>query len=361
MRWLSPAVRRPLILLCLPLASVTVLAFQRAGPNTRLGGGDHEPYLQVGPFQEGDMEELQQIVVDNSGVLTLEPSSTGYRYSGRALVKPITFEQPANSFQFGIVGQGGPNTDVMLEARVRKDASHDFSGWTRLGNEGEITTLEPVTEVQLRLLLTCSSGRETPRVWGLSVSSGLSIAMDTLEPGESANVPAPTIISRAAWGASKAKGEYTNHTPRKLVVHHSTEPDVAAYRGAASVKGIQDFHMNSRGWMDIGYHFLVGPDGKIFQGRPETVVGAHSPPNVDMVGICVIGNYEPGKDPLSADTLESLNQLLAHLCGKYQIKTAGIFGHRNFRQTDCPGGVLYGKLPEIRVEVDRRLTAAQQQ
>lgn len=43
------------------------------------------------------------------------------------------------------------------------------------------------------------------------------------------------------------------------------------------VKSIQYFHQHDRGWDDIGYHFLVGENGKIYEGRGWDRQGAHSP------------------------------------------------------------------------------------
>jgi hypothetical protein len=63
------------------------------------------------------------------------------------------------------------------------------------------------------------------------------------------------------------------------------------------VRGIQGFHQNGRGWIDIGYHFLIGPEGIIYQGRPENVRGAHATPNTNKVGICLIGDYQGGHLP----------------------------------------------------------------
>ena len=41
------------------------------------------------------------------------------------------------------------------------------------------------------------------------------------------------------------------------------------------MKGIQDYHMDDRDWWDIGYNFLIGQDGRIYEGRGFTVQGAH--------------------------------------------------------------------------------------
>ena len=35
--------------------------------------------------------------------------------------------------------------------------------------------------------------------------------------------------------------------------------------------------MDSNGWFDIGYNFIVGEDGNVYEGRGWTKIGAHSP------------------------------------------------------------------------------------
>jgi peptidoglycan recognition protein len=58
------------------------------------------------------------------------------------------------------------------------------------------------------------------------------------------------------------------------------------------VQGFQDYHMDSNGWSDIGYNFLVGGDGNIYEGRGWERVGAHAPGyNSNSMGICFIGSF----------------------------------------------------------------------
>ena len=46
------------------------------------------------------------------------------------------------------------------------------------------------------------------------------------------------------------------------------------------------------GWSDIGYSFLIGEDGRVYEGRGWGVVGAHTLHyNAVAYGFCVIGNY----------------------------------------------------------------------
>jgi len=163
--------------------------------------------------------------------------------------------------------------------------------------------------------------------------------------------PKPPIVSREEWKARPPKGEYSAHKPEKIILHHTWLPAQAQYAGSSTIRGIQNYHMDdpSTGWMDIGYHFLIGPDGLIYQGRPEDVVGAHCPPNVNMVGVCVIGNYDPNHDLLNEKIETSLINLLSWLSSNYKIDPRlYYYGHRNFSSKTCPGDIVYDQLPKYR-------------
>ncbi len=166
--------------------------------------------------------------------------------------------------------------------------------------------------------------------------------------------PKPKIVSREEWKARPPKGEYKYHTPQKIIVHHTWKPTASQYVGAATIRGIQNYHMDdpTTGWSDIGYHFLIGPDGVIYQGRPENAVGAHCPPNTNMVGVNVIGDYDPGQDPITPAMEKSLIEVLSWLASTYKIDPRSQFyGHRNFSTKSCPGDQVYDRLPPYREKV----------
>ena len=102
----------------------------------------------------------------------------------------------------------------------------------------------------------------------------------------------PQIITRAQWGARNPEAIQTVSTGKRanFMVHHSgANPN-------QSVRAIQDFHMDTRGWSDIGYNFLVDACGQVFEGRyggiMKNVVGAHSAGfNTGSVGVAVIGDF----------------------------------------------------------------------
>lgn len=50
--------------------------------------------------------------------------------------------------------------------------------------------------------------------------------------------------------------------------------------------------MDHNHWDDIGYNFLAGEDGNIYEGRGWGIKGAHSPSyNAISLGICLIGDF----------------------------------------------------------------------
>jgi N-acetylmuramoyl-L-alanine amidase len=50
--------------------------------------------------------------------------------------------------------------------------------------------------------------------------------------------------------------------------------------------------MDSNGWNDIGYSFLIGDDGRIYEGRGFNVVGAHTQGyNSVGYGVSFMGNF----------------------------------------------------------------------
>lgn len=152
------------------------------------------------------------------------------------------------------------------------------------------------------------------------------------------------IIPRSEWNAQPPK---KSPTPRKhtnfIVIHHSGSPTIKEYFGAPSIAAIQNFHFK-RGWSDIGYHYLISPDGKTFEGRAEDVSGAQCKGhNHESIGICVIGNYQT--EEITRDSWAALNNLIQDILRRHpQLKQGDIKGHRDFDKTDCPGDALYHKL-----------------
>lgn len=148
------------------------------------------------------------------------------------------------------------------------------------------------------------------------------------------------FIDRATWGARPPKNAPTAmpaYGVTDTFVHHGASPATSTLAGGiASVRAYQNFHMDSRGWNDIAYSFLVDNLGNVFEGRGWFVVGAHTLGHNDTAhAVCWIGNTE---QPSEA-ALASINQLIseaASRCGR----ALRVQPHSAVYQTTCPGDIL---------------------
>ncbi|MGW0230360.1 N-acetylmuramoyl-L-alanine amidase [Actinopolymorpha singaporensis] len=208
----------------------------------------------------------------------------------------------------------------------------------------------------------------------------------TIPPAPPSTVPRPAITGRAGWGADETLSPdepiYLPGAVEAVVVHHTAGTNsYACADSAAIVRGIYTYDVESRGYRDIGYNFLLDRCGTIFEGRKggvdRPVYGAHARGwNAETSGFAVLGNFNDVA-PTTA-TLTSVARLAAWKLGQYGADPAGsvtmtagddnlhsyysryftkgtaytfprIVGHRDVNNTECPGSDLYAKLPTIRV------------
>jgi N-acetylmuramoyl-L-alanine amidase len=117
----------------------------------------------------------------------------------------------------------------------------------------------------------------------------------------------------------------------RLIVHHSASPTTT------TVEQIRRWHVEDRGWADIGYHFVVMKGGTIAKGRPLPYTGAHAQGhNFDTLGVCLVGdNTKPGQGWTPAQ-VESLHRIWH--AAQVIFPGIDIFGHRDVASgTECPG------------------------
>lgn len=155
------------------------------------------------------------------------------------------------------------------------------------------------------------------------------------------------IIRRAEWGARPAVGRRVPVPAaerRCVVVHHTTGTALGKADPAAWVRSIQRYHQSVQGWSDIGYHWLVDGNGRVFEGRGWDVVGAHCPGhNTDGWGIALLGD---GTSEVPTDALEAIGELLG-LAEQRAGHPLTLLGHRDAGQTACPGDALYAWVHDV--------------
>ncbi|VEN36681.1 unnamed protein product [Callosobruchus maculatus] len=152
------------------------------------------------------------------------------------------------------------------------------------------------------------------------------------------------IISRKEWGAVPPKSvkPLEQNPPLYIVVHHSASPICTSEDACKrSIRGVQRYHMENRGWEDIGYNFMIGGDGNIYEGRGWGVHGAHDPRhNANSLGVCLFGNFEE-TEPLDVQ-LEALKKFISCAASTNKVKVDyRLIGHKQSKPTLCPGKNLF--------------------
>ena len=95
------------------------------------------------------------------------------------------------------------------------------------------------------------------------------------------------------------------------------------------------------GWDDIGYNFLIGEDGKAYEGRAWDRIGAHTRGWNDVaIAFSVMGNFmEKLPNEAALNALKGMIELgirLGKITPDYKM-----YGHRDVGTTLCPGDKLH--------------------
>ena len=212
-----------------------------------------------------------------------------------------------------------------------------------------------VQTARLRLLAS-DIDRLDQLVWNAVVPGSTGDAgLGQVQGALSASLSALGVVSRSAWKAKSTKCTTSDAAKTRMAVHYTVTP---SDNPAARVRSIQAYHMDSLGWCDIGYHFLVGTDGSIYEGRPLSLLGAHvGGQNTGNVGVSFIGCFHPSgcsswppvQPPevmlgAGATLLDALSTSLGVPLDETHVKA-----HRDHagQSTDCPGDNLYVRIPDL--------------
>ncbi|GFR15106.1 peptidoglycan recognition protein 1 [Trichonephila clavata] len=151
------------------------------------------------------------------------------------------------------------------------------------------------------------------------------------------------IVSRAKWGARESKSNLTMVTPvPHIFLHHTAMRECNNFESCCQMmRTIQNFHMDDRGWDDIGYNFLIGGDGRVYMGRGWDRVGAHTYGfNRIAVAFSLMGDFS---HKLPSELMLNATKSLIE-CAKNEnhvISNYKLHGHRDAGCTECPGSAFY--------------------
>jgi hypothetical protein len=133
---------------------------------------------------------------------------------------------------------------------------------------------------------------------------------------------------------------------RSITIHHEGwEPFMANDVGstASRIEQVRVAHRNAKGggYADIGYHFIIDREGRIWEGRSLKYQGAHvKNHNEGNVGIMCLGNFE--EQSPTPKQLAGLNKQVRAMMAKYNVPKGRVYTHQEWSgaSTLCPGRTL---------------------
>lgn len=193
---------------------------------------------------------------------------------------------------------------------------------------------------------------------------------DVPEPNAGADAdvaaaPRPTILGRAKWGADESMREDPPDygSVRGAFIHHTVSASKYA-RGEVPgmIRSIYRYHVQSRGWNDIGYNFFVDRFGRIWEGRyggvRKPVIGAHTQGyNHESFAMAALGTYTETQP--TGHIIRAYHRLFAWKFAVHGVHPRSrvrydrgvlpaIAAHRDAGATECPGAALYERRHQIR-------------
>ncbi len=338
---------------------------------------------------------VEQVSLTASGASSLAADSGS--------VPTVTHEAEQPFRLVGITWSG--REPVGSEFEVRTRVGGEWGEWVELhqsddspdanSEEGQQVTrggteplLAPDSDaVQVRVVAGGQALPKDLRVELIDPGSSPADGAITPTPVSSAQAAAttPAFVSRAQWGADESlrsgSPKYMS-TIRAGFVHHTASSNSYWQKSgwtqadaAKDIRAIYAYSVNSRGYSDIPYNFLVDQAGRIYEGRAGGVdkavqSGATGGFNTDTFAIAALGNLDTAsptsglvqgisrvaawkldlfhRDPTGSVTLTSSGGGTSKYSAGQKATIPVLAAHRDVGSTACPGRYLFSQLSAIR-------------
>ncbi|BCJ31299.1 hypothetical protein Asera_54070 [Actinocatenispora sera] len=221
------------------------------------------------------------------------------------------------------------------------------------------TMTEDHSALDRRTLFKATLGAATVAVVGSELAPTAASAADGFD----------FVVDCDDWGARPPSSpiQLSGNVTNKIIVHHMEFPNSTDYsleHAKQLARDCQDLHMDTNGWADTGQHFTVSRGGYVLEGRhrsletleagQQQVIAAHCPgENGNAIGIENEGTYFTETPPQAL--FDALTTLCVTVCRQYRLHAYDLFGHWDFRDTDCPGAAFYREFPQLRRAVQAGL------
>lgn len=138
------------------------------------------------------------------------------------------------------------------------------------------------------------------------------------------------LVDKLTTHPSKSYQKRSLSWIEQIIIHHTA--------GSQGPRDIARYHVETNDWPGIGYHFVIDAYGTIYQTNELDTLSYHcAGQNTRSIGVALIGNFELAEPtPMQYTAAHQLvSKLYAEFPGIY-----GVFPHKNYSATACPGRFL---------------------
>lgn len=153
------------------------------------------------------------------------------------------------------------------------------------------------------------------------VSEGFRQKVILTTPDYQVDLLTPNPYSRPQTALEEIKG---------IVVHYTANPGTTAVQNRNYFESLKDTHDTK-----ASSHFVIGIEGEIVQCIPSSEISyASNDRNSDTLSIECCHKDETGQ--FTQETYDSLVELTAWLCGKFNIPVESVIRHYDVTGKECP-------------------------
>jgi hypothetical protein len=148
------------------------------------------------------------------------------------------------------------------------------------------------------------------------------------------------LVTREEWGSNpKPIPEDRRHVPAVITLHHAGVLWKVEDDPMKKIVALQSWGQRDKNWPDVPYHFLIAPDGRVFEGR-DWNFQPESNTQYELKGVLNIQLWgDLDKQRVSPEQLRAVVDLCAWASRRFGIDPGTIRGHNDAApgQTTCPG------------------------
>lgn len=168
------------------------------------------------------------------------------------------------------------------------------------------------------------------------------------------------VIARREWTSAGPILPLINpmNGVNRITVHHSGVIAASVRSKADSARMLESIRRGhtSQQWADIGYHYIIDPQGRVWEGRSARYQGAHVKENNEHnLGIMCLGDFDTERP--TSEALGTLDAFVADRMRVYNIPLSRVFTHQEINPTACPGRNLQSYMLATRSGHGRLATA----